>query len=265
MIIISAAGGPGRSEGPAQPAFEDKATLAQMRPPDPNKRSAVVTHRIEVTNRVRSAVKDVPVVSGFAGPWSTALAMRGAEKLIYDTTDDPEWVHNLLRFATALVKRAFKALREEGIAIWLMEPSASCSVTSPKIYREFVMPYDKEIVDYLKGTGVEVGLHQCGYNDPILEDIVSVGFDAISIDGPTNLRKALEAAQGRAVIIGNVPTELFSEGSKDEIEAAVRERIEIGTTAARYILASGCEIPHTAPPDNIRYFIEAAQKYGRYQ
>jgi len=264
MIIISAAGGPEGSTGPSQQRFEDKVTLAQMRPPDPEKKSAVVTYRIEVTNRVRSAIKDIPVMSGFPGPWSTAVAMRGAEKLIYDTMDDPEWVHSLLRFTTALVKRALKALREEGIETWLMEPSASCSLMSPKIYREFAMPYDKEIVDYLKATGVEVGLHQCGYNDPILQDIVSIGFDAISIDGPTSLKKALEAARERAVIIGNVPTELFSQGSKDEIEAAVRECVEIGTATARYVLASGCEIPYTASPDNIRYFVEAAKKYGRY-
>ena len=268
-IIVSSAGTP-RSAGDARARREmrrflaDKSTLAQMRPPDPTKRSAAIVHQIEVCEKVISAVQDTPVGAGFLGPWSTAMAYRGDEELLYDTTDDPNFVHELMRFTTALSLRAQKSMSEIGVELWMFEPSASCSLVSPRIYRGFIKPYHEEIVKYFSGQGRRITLHMCGYIDPIMEDVVSTGIQAVSIDGPSSLKKMVEVSQKRVVLIGNVETRLFVDGTKEQIEQAVRDCIETAAQGSAYILASGCEIPQNALIENVRYLLDCAHQYGRY-
>ena len=107
-------------------------------------------------------------------------------------------------------------------------------------------------------------MHICGYIDPIMEDVISTGVTAISIDEASSLKKMVEVAKGKAEVIGNVPTSLFLDGTKEDMEKAVKNCIEVAAKGSGYILASGCEIPDISPIENVRNFFEAGYKYGRY-
>ena len=95
--------------------------------------------------------------------------------------------------------------------------------------------------------------------------MVETGAAAISVDEPTNLSTAVEAARGKAVVIGNVNTSLFFLGSKDEMEKAIKNCIDIAASNSGFILASGCEVPGVAPPEKVQWFMDAAREYGRYK
>ncbi len=95
--------------------------------------------------------------------------------------------------------------------------------------------------------------------------MVETGAAAISVDEPTNLAKAVEVARGKAVVIGNVNTNLFFLGSKDDMEKAIQNCIDIAAPNSGFILASGCEVPGIAPPEKIQWFMNAARRFGRYQ
>ncbi len=95
--------------------------------------------------------------------------------------------------------------------------------------------------------------------------MVETGAAAISIDEPTNLAKAVEVAKGKAVVIGNVGTNLFLSDTKDDMERAVKNCIGLAAPNSGFILASGCEVPGIAPPEKIQWFMDAARKFGRYQ
>jgi uroporphyrinogen decarboxylase len=94
--------------------------------------------------------------------------------------------------------------------------------------------------------------------------MVETGAAAISVDGPTNLAKAVEAARGKAVVIGNVNTNLFFLGRKDEMDKAIQGCIKVGAPGSGFILASGCEVPGIAPPEKVQWFMDAAREFGRY-
>jgi uroporphyrinogen decarboxylase len=95
--------------------------------------------------------------------------------------------------------------------------------------------------------------------------MVETGAAAISIDEPTNLAKAVEVAKGKAVVIGNVGTNLFLSDTKDDMERAVKNCIDVAASNSGFILASGCEVPGIAPPEKIQWFMDAARKFGKYQ
>ena len=111
---------------------------------------------------------------------------------------------------------------------------------------------------------VGLGLHICGYADHILEDMVNTGATNISVDAPTDLTKAAEVARGKAVLIGNVATDLFFRGSRSEMAQAIRACIDMAPEDSGYILAPGCEVPAIAPPEKIDWFMELANELGKY-
>lgn len=255
-----------REEGPPylkKLLLEDKSALSRLNTPDP-KSDKRLPYYLEAGERVLSSIKDAAVSGLLNGPWNIAMNLRGTQELIYDTVDDPDFVHELMRFTTQVVQRFGDAQRDVGLGISIADASASCSLISPQIYRVFVKPYHDELVAYFKQRKTGVSLHICGYIDPIMEDVVATGVSAISIDGPSSLKRLVEVSQKRIVVIGNVATELFSQGTKEQIEEAVKYCIEIAAEGSAYILSSGCEVPYDASLENIRCFMEAGHKYGRY-
>ena len=248
--------------------LEEKSNLTGMRIPDP-RRDNPLPFTLEVCERVGSALSKEAAVRGVVSlPWTVAIQMRGIEQLIYDTADDPDFVHAVMRFCTDYTKvlgdEVVEAIGEGCVGLFATDPSAGCSVISPSMYREFVRPYHQEVVNHFKEAKTRITFHICGNLDPIMEDVVSTGADGISIDEKSSLKKAFRTSQGRAVVVGNVPPLLFANGTKEDIEAAVRECMQTADGESAYILSSGCAIPPGTPLENIRYFMEAADKYGRY-
>ena len=241
-------------------ALEEKSALAKLNVPDP-KRDKRLPDYLEACERVASVVKDVPVAAAVTGPCTIAMCLRSPEEFINDTFDDPKFVHELMRFTTEVTKKFCDAFKEIGSSVNVGDPSASCSCISPAVYREFVKPYHQEIVDHFK----QVFLHMCGYIDPLMEELIQVGFNAISIDETSSLKKMVEISQKRVVIFGNVPPHLLVDGTKAEIEESVRQCMETAAKDSAFILAPGCEIPPETPIENIKYFMEAAHKYGSYE
>jgi uroporphyrinogen decarboxylase len=244
--------------------LENRADLGKLNIPDPKKINRLCWY-LEACERSKSEIKDIPVSGASSGPWTLAGNLRGLERLILDTVDDPDFVHQLMRFTTAWIKIWVATVRDTGIGIGMGEASASCSVISPKVYRTFIKPYHEEIFNYFKERKLYISLHICGYIDPIMEDVLSTGVSMISIDSPSSLDKLVELSQGKAVIMGNVPTALFAEGTQREMEAAVKQCIDTAAKGSKYILCSGCEIPLTSRKENINYFMEAASKHGYYK
>jgi len=243
--------------------LEDKADLVKLDIPDPKKNQRLGWY-LEACERAKAELKGVAIGGAMSGPWTLAANLRGLDTLILDTMDDPDFVHDLMKFAVAFLKQWGAAVRETGVGGGMGEAAASCSVISPKIYKTFIQPYHTEIFGYFRERKLNISVHICGYIDPIMEDLLNTGIRMISIDSVSSLAKLKELAGDKAVIMGNVPPALFVDGTKEEMEASVKECIDIAATGGRYLLSSGCEIPLNSRRENIAYFMAAAEKHGRY-
>jgi uroporphyrinogen decarboxylase len=245
------------------PILEDKSKLAGLKVPDPRK-DGRLPYYIELCERVSAQVrKTAPLGLGHAGPWNIAMHLRGAEQLLIESADDAEFVHELMRFTTEVVRAMGDALIEAGFSPSLGEAFASCSLISPQIYQDFIKPYHKELCDYFRSKRAPMALHICGYIDPIMEDILDTGINFISLDAPSSLNKLVEISKGKAVIMGNVSTRLFDTGTREEMEKAISDCVETAAEGSGFILSSGCEIPRTSTEDRIDQFIKYGRQYGR--
>ncbi|MFH1083297.1 MAG: uroporphyrinogen decarboxylase family protein [Pseudomonadota bacterium] len=245
-------------------ALEDKGKLSSLELADPKKDGRLPAY-LEAMVETRKIVTDTAVSPVIAGPWTIAIGLRDASNLLRDAMRDPDYVHELMRFCTQQSIRFGEALVDLKIGPNYSEAPASCSLISPRIYRDFIFPYHKEIVDHFKGKKMGIGLHICGYTDPILEDMVNTGVTNISVDAPTDLARAAEVARGKAVLIGNVNTNLFFSGTREEMKQAMKNCLDAAPRDSGYILATGCEVPGIAPPEKIDWFMELADEVGRYE
>jgi uroporphyrinogen decarboxylase len=243
-------------------ALEDKGKLGSLQVPDPQKDGRLPGY-LEAVADTKKIIADAIVSAVIAGPWTIAIGLRGATELIRDALKDPDYVHELMQFCTRQSISFAEAIIPLGVGLGYSEAPASCSLISPKMYRSFVFPYHKQIVDHFKARKVGIGLHICGYADPILEDMVNTGVTNISVDAPTDLAKAVAASRGRAVLIGNLDTNLFYSGSREEMRQAVKNCIDAAPSDSGYIISSGCEVPAIAPPEKSEWFYELVDELGQ--
>src|SRR5437899_4796930 len=141
-----------------------------------------------------------------------------------------------MRFATEFARRMGDAVLTTKIGLSYSDPTASCSLVGPDTYREFIKPYHKELVDYFKAKKVGTTIHICGTTHQIHEDLVDVGFVAITIDLDQQADPALHVDQldklvslgnERGVVaIGNVEVTIVERATRADAEAEVRRCID---------------------------------------
>lgn len=127
-------------------------------------------------------------VFGQPGTWQDACCIVGTEKMIMATFDDPEWVHTLLKILQQRKLNFIKTLK--GARYDLLElggGDASTTVISPKIFAEFVAPYDSEIIQAAHDVGQRIVYHTCGGMMPILEAIADMNPDAMETFTPPGM------------------------------------------------------------------------------
>jgi uroporphyrinogen decarboxylase len=87
----------------------------------------------------------------------------------------------------------------------------------------------------------------------------------LELDYKTDAVKAKQTAGKRHVLFGNIdPSGVLANGTVEEVREATSRLISTWKPDGRFILNSGCAIPPTTPPDNIRAFIETARECGKY-
>ncbi|MGC4020319.1 MAG: uroporphyrinogen decarboxylase family protein [Muricomes sp.] len=210
--------------------------------------------------------KEVGVSAGIPGPLTAAASLYPIEKLLRAIRKLPEEVHQLLRFCTDAIKITVDEFTQAGADLFLCDPVASGTIIDKKTYREFVLPYTKELVDYTHSLKNTVGYHICGDTTNITEDMIESGCDILSVDNRVDLNMAKTIAGDKVPILGNVdPIDVMMQGNGDDVDRAVKECLRKAYDSPMgYIVSTGCDIPINAPMENIDRFMMAVRKFAKY-
>jgi uroporphyrinogen decarboxylase len=219
---------------------------------------------LDVCEKAVTMIPNILLYTIIGGPWSFAMELRGINEAMEDMYEDKPFLQDLMKWTTETVILRCLAVSELGVMPFVGDPSAGMSLISPPIYKEFVHSYHKQIVNAVHEKGGRIGFHICGYVDPIMEDLIDLGIDALSIDHPSSLETMFEKGRGKITIIGNVDPVIFLEGTPDQLEEEVKKCVAVSKGEAKYVLGPGCRIPLQANKENIKHFTACCHKYASF-
>lgn len=206
-------------------------------------------------------------VFGQPGCWQDACCLYGTEKMIMETFDDPQWVHQFLRILQARKLGYIASMQGARFDVnELGGGDASSTVISPKVFAEFVAPYDSALVAAAHAAGQRIVYHTCGGMMPILEDLAAMKPDAMEtftpagIGGDTVLAEAKRRIGNRVCMIGGFNQGYyFSRAKPEEVRAAVKRCFQDAGAGGGYIL---CPSDHffDSDPALIAVFADEARK-----
>ena len=243
-------------------AVESESDVAELKLPDPLKdgRMPVI---IECEQILMEKLGDRVGVNGsMSGPLSFAANLRGPQEILYDMLERPKMVHDLV----AIALEADKAFGEAQIVhggvktINIYEPVAI--MASNPMVEEFSFAYLKQLIRHIHGLGALVLLHICNDTTRLLNRMVEIGADILSLDERVDMVRAKEIVAGRASISGNIASAHLAHSSPDEIYQESCRLIEQVAPGGRFTLGSSCEVPYETPEANIDAIVRAAREFG---
>jgi uroporphyrinogen decarboxylase len=204
-------------------------------------------------------------------PFKVSWMLRGGlEKLLLDYAINPSLVHDLARITTDFNFAVIEIASEIGINVIGCEgdlASEENMLISPEQYREFIKPYQIELVEFTHQKGMKILKHSDGNMWPILEDHIEVGFDGfhpIQSDC-MDISEVKRKTDGNICLIGNIDCRaLLCEGSEKEVEATVKKTIDIAAPEGGFMLMSSNSIHAGIKPENYIAMVKAGHEYGVY-
>jgi uroporphyrinogen decarboxylase len=153
-------------------------------------------------------------------------------------------------------------------ALWVVDDLCygTGPIIDPKFFRKYVFPWYEELGALAKKQGLLFFFHSDGNLWPIMDDLVSIGFDAIHPIDPTSMDiREVKARVGKKLgIMGNIHTDLLNRGTPEQVRKLTRETIRDIAPGGGFALGSGNSVPNWARFENYQAMRETALACGRY-
>jgi MtaA/CmuA family methyltransferase len=232
------------------PLLAEPEDLDKLRPvaPEAGRR---MSDRLEAIRLFRQqAGGRVPIMGWVEGALAEAADLRGVSQMMFDLYDRPEWVIEVLEFCTEQAIAFARAQIAAGADI-IGVGDAVGSQVSPKMYRQYALPYEQRIFAAIREAGAVGRLHICGNTSRIVVDMATSGAEIVDVDWMVNWGQAVQtlATHGVAACGNFDPVRVMLQSTPDEVRQAVLGCVEAG--AATSFIMAGCEIPDGTPAENL--------------
>jgi uroporphyrinogen decarboxylase len=199
---------------------------------------------------------------GFADIWQRPALVRGWEQMFMDMAERPEWVHYLCRKFTDFYREDYTRAAEitrGRIDLYLVISDLGSQrgpLLSLAMFREFVAPYLKQMIECIHSLGGLALFHSCGMIAPFIPDLIDMGIDAldpIQPVGPEMQPEYLKRNFGmRLSFHGGLDMQrLLPQATPAQVAAEARRYCETLGAGGGYILAPAHFFQPDVPPENI--------------
>ncbi|MBC7960387.1 MAG: uroporphyrinogen decarboxylase family protein [Vallitaleaceae bacterium] len=231
--------------------IEDLSQIKNLKPVDPFSNERMLD-RIRAIELFKTNIKNIIPIEGWVeGALAEAADLRDISTVMMDLIMEPEALTELFEIAY-LQQRAFAKAQIEAGADIIGVGNAAASLIGPQLYEEFCLEFDKRIIKDIHDMGAKAKLHICGNTEALLELLIKTEADIFDLDHMVDFGKAVKIFKNsKTSANGNIdPVTGFFRASLEELETAVRQRIEIADE--KTFISGGCEIPRGTPYVNLK-------------
>jgi len=197
----------------------------------------------------------VAIIGKALGAWTLLYLLHGVEQSLVDSVLEPDKVRRFIDVLKQVTLIYGKAQIEAGADCVMVGDHAPRDLTSPEFYRDFLLPYHKELI---KEIGCPIIHHCCGDTIDRLHYYVEAGFDCFHLDSAVNSIEAKRIVGNRMSIVGNINNpETLLLGTSDDVRREARLACEAGIN----IVAPECTIPLRVSNANMIAITEGVLDY----
>ena len=239
------------SKEPFISSFDDVKKLKRINPLD----SPRMLDRIKAVELYKKEVgDDVPILGWVEGIMAELTDLRGMGNIMVDLYENTDFLEEMSEIVMD-VEKQFALEQIKVGAHFIGIGDAACSLISPKMYADYFMLKEKELVEFIHSNGAKAKLHICGNTTNHVKYMVETGADIIDIDWMVPIKESVRYLKEGQVLCGNPdPVEVIMNGSKDYIIEVSKKCIEDGN--GKLILSAGCEITRDTPIENLKVFCD---------
>lgn len=232
----------------------------------------VPDHFFTTIDLVREKVSgEVAVHAEIYSPFTHFIELLGYEQALMSLLTEPVHTHKVLEYLTGVSVHHAAAIAEHGVdAVLISSAFAGGPFLSRNMYRDFVLPYEKQVTAAVKDRDTSVYTHTCGHIGDRLDLMVATGTMGIdTLDPPplgdTELAPAMEQLGGRVFVKGNMNAiELLNFQTKREVIEHATSRISVGKPWGGYILSTACSVAPRTEPWKLELLTPLSEQIGTY-
>jgi len=254
-----------KGEGPAiRNPVRTSADVKALRMIEPREDLSFVMEAIKIVKKELNG--KVPLI-GFSGaPFTVAsYLIEGGHSAHYIHTKlmmykAPDTWHALMQKLSQVTMEYLRSQIHAGAqAVQIFDSWVGC--LSPGDYRNFVLPYTRQVIQGLKGERVPI-IHFGTGTSNLLELMKSAGSDVIGVDWRIDLDQAWKRLRYDVAIQGNLdPVALF--GPLNEIEKRVQDILRRAANRPGHIFNLGHGILPQTPVEHVAAVVEMVHNYSR--
>ena len=258
-------------EGPKfERPLREEWEIRNLAAPDPG---VELRYVMDAVAEIRRALDNSVPLIGFSGsPFTLACYMieggasedfRTIKSMLYDR---PDLLHHVLEVNASAVTAYLNAQIESGAqAVMIFDTWGGA--LSNRAYKEFSLAYMQRIVADLKrehgGARIPSIVFTKG-GGQWLEDIASIGCDAVGLDWTTDIGAARRRVGDKVALQGNLdPVALFAQPEKIAQEA--RAILDAYGPGSGHVFNLGHGISQFTPPEHVAALVNAVHEHSRKQ
>jgi uroporphyrinogen decarboxylase len=206
--------------------------------------------------------------------FSLAHQLAGMEKMLIDMMMEAEYVVPLFEACAEFQTQIGLRLIERGVdAIWFGDDfgTQTSLIIPPEIFQSQLKPVYKRMVDRFKAAKPDIIpiLHCDGAVADLLNDIREIGFEVfnpVQPGVPGHLPQDMKNNFGdQFAFWGAVDQQdLLPNGTDEELERDIKEKISILGKGGGYMIAPAHIIQNDVAPERVSKFIELCRRNGKY-
>lgn len=206
--------------------------------------------------------------------FSLAHQLVGMEKLLMDMMMETEYVIPLFESCAEFQTQIGLRLIEKGAdAIWFGDDFGTQTnlIIPQETFREQLKPIYKRMIDRFKAAKPDIIpiLHCDGAVAELLDDIHEIGFEVfnpVQPNVPGHSPREMKSRFGNKFSFWGAidQQDLLPNGSDEELEKDIIEKITILGEGGGYMIAPAHIIQNDVRPERVKKFIELCFKYGKY-
>jgi uroporphyrinogen decarboxylase len=207
--------------------------------------------------------ESMKVVAGCdGGILENTIWLLGYEGISYMLFDNPELVVDTFsEVATRIIGYFDNVASMEIVGAIIMGDDMgfkTSTILSPEVYRKYLFPWHKKLIDAVHKHGKPIILHSCGNLRQIMDDIIACGWDGKHSfeDGIEPVWEAKKKYGDRIALLGGFDMDKLCRLTQKEVKSHTRFLIEKCQPGGGWALGSGNSIANYVNVDNYLAMLE---------